>query len=220
MLEAEERTYLCSFTALSLLFRTWCVSENIYWWAFQVCWVLARCIVLNFITVNAQLRQPDFSHIWVLELLPDLISTQKWFLHRNGTMLLTLFVVTLPHSHWPAMEDRPDNSPNQYFISVHSSASYFSPFYFPICRCSFCKELEWRKSQLQDCTGFSSYHCGIFNTKRLNSECCYQYIIISSKYPFLVAVASIWPLLEHTARVWLCCVFVSPSEIPNCTLVF
>lgn len=119
---------LCSlFIALSLLFKTWYDSENIYWWTFQFCWVLARSIVLNSIAVNAQLRRPDFSQIWVLEFLLDLTSTHKWFLPMNGKMLLTLSMVTLPWSHWPAVEDRPDTSSIQKFYFCVQFCLLFVP---------------------------------------------------------------------------------------------
>lgn len=46
-------------------------------------------------------------------------------------------------SHWPAVEDKCDISPDQDFISANSAATC-STFCFPICRYSLYKEWERR----------------------------------------------------------------------------
>lgn len=139
-----------ALTSLLLIHSTQLVIQNLVrFWKYLL---MSISVLLSFsrviITVNAQPRQPNFSQIWVLELLLDLASTHKWFPCMNGTMLLTVSVVTLPCSHCAGLLWKTGLTlPQTRIVFLCTVLPLIcSPFHFPICRCSFCKELERRIS--------------------------------------------------------------------------
>lgn len=124
-------------------------------------------------------------------------SHYPWWCFHVSTFLLWRTSMTFP----------------QTFISVYSAVTYLLQILLSNLQISFCI-WNWKEENLNFTTAWSLLcHCRTLEMRRWNSECCYKKITVSSKHPFLLEIASIWPYLECATHVCLAVYLFSIRDV-------